>query len=106
MPRRYRKQSTAAPSGYFAWEARGLRWLDEAGGAAVAEVLGTGPDHLDLEHLTVAVPTKEHAEALGRGLAVTHRAGAPAFGVDLPGGPGTAGSARSTNPCPYPSATG
>ncbi len=102
MPRRYRKQSMAAPSGYFAWEARGLRWLDEAGGAAVAQVLGTGPDHLDLEHLTVAVPTKEHAEALGRGLAVTHRAGAPAFGCGPPGWTGNGWLGPLDEPLPLP----
>ena len=76
----HRKESSTAPIGYTAWEAAGLRWLRAAGGAAVVEVLGEGPRHLDLARLTPAAPTPEHAEALGRGLAATHAAGAPAFG--------------------------
>ena len=67
------------PRGYFAWEAAGLRWLAEAGGAPVVEVLEVGEDHLDLPHLTAAPPTAAGAEELGRGLAVVHAAG-----IDLP----------------------
>ena len=88
MPGRHRKQSASAPRGYFAWEAAGLRWLAQAGrtgGAAVVEVLGQGEDHLDLAALAHATPTADAAEALGRGLAATHAAGAPAFGSGPPG---------------------
>ena len=89
MPARHRKQSTAAPPGYFAWEAAGLRWLaaaqEEGGGAAVVGVLDTGSDHLDLTLLSPAPPTPEAAERLGRGLAATHAAGATAFGCGPPG---------------------
>ena len=85
MPRAHRKQHRSAPPGYFDWEASGLRWLREAGGAAVVEVVGTGPDHLELVHLVSAAPRRDHAEAFGRGLAVTHAAGAPAFGSGPPG---------------------
>lgn len=80
MPRRYRKTSTTAPAGYFAWEAAGLRWLAAAGGAAVAEVLDDGPHHLELPLLDAAPATPTAAEELGRGLATLHAAGAPAWG--------------------------
>ena len=82
MPGRtsHRKRSASAPAGYFAWEAAGLRWLAAAGGAPVVEVLEVGDDALDLVRLTPAPPTAGAAEALGRGLATTHDAGAPAHG--------------------------
>lgn len=80
VPRRYRKSSASAPTGYFDWEARGLRWLADAGGALVAEVLDVGPGFLELPLLEGAPAGREHAERLGRGLAATHAAGAAAFG--------------------------
>ncbi len=81
MARTYRKESERAPHGYFAWEAAGLRWLAAAGGARVVPVLDVGEGHLELPFLRSAPPAPEHAEALGRGLAVTHAAGASAFGA-------------------------
>lgn len=81
VPRRYRKSSPSAPPGYFHWEARGLRWLSDAGGALVAEVLDVGEDYLELPLLEAAPPTAAHAEQLGRGLAAVHAAGAEAFGA-------------------------
>ena len=102
MPPPYRKRSAAAPPGYFAWEASGLRWLRDAGGAAVVEVLDIAPDHLDLEHLRVALPSHERAELLGRGLAVTHRAGAPAFGSGPPGWRGNGWLGPLDEPLPLP----
>jgi fructosamine-3-kinase len=85
MPSAHRKQSRAAPPGYFDWEASGLRWLREAGGASVVEVLDAGAHHLDVALVVEAPPSPLHAEELGRGLAVTHAAGAPAFGSGPPG---------------------
>ena len=88
MPGRHRKQSAAAPPGYFAWEASGLRWLGEAGptgGAEVVDVLDEGPSHLDLALLVPSAPTPEAAERLGQGLAATHAAGAPSYGCGPPG---------------------
>ena len=73
------------PGGYFGWEAAGLRWLAEAGGADVVEVVDVAPQHLDLARLIPAEPTAAHAEALGRGLAATHAAGAAAHGSGPPG---------------------
>ena len=77
----FRKASSRVPRGYFAWEAAGLRWLAAAGGARVVDVLDVADGHLDLPRLHEAAPTPTHAEALGRGLAATHAAGAPAHGA-------------------------
>jgi fructosamine-3-kinase len=62
MPPAHRKFSPHAPAGYFAWEAAGLAWLAEAGGAPVAEVVGVGADHLDLVRLRADGPTAAHAD--------------------------------------------
>ena len=96
----HRKSSPSAPAGYSAWEAAGLRWLTAAGGAAVVEVLGEGPRHLDLVRLDPAPPTPEHAEALGRGLATTHASGAPAFGSPPDGWTGDGWLGPLTEPWP------
>lgn len=100
MPSSFRKQSASAPVGYFAWEAAGLRWLLDARGAAVVEVLDEAPGHLDLVHLTSVAASPEAAEALGRGLAATHAAGAPAYGSGPPGweGDGYLGPLREPLP--------
>jgi fructosamine-3-kinase len=78
-----------APDAFFAAEARGLTWLADAGGAAVPQMLGWAEDCLVVEWVEPGHPTAEAAEALGRGLAETHRAGAPAFGADEDGFIGT-----------------
>ena len=77
----FRKARSDAPDGFFAAEAAGLRWLSVPGGPRVAHVVDVGPDYLDLERIPGAWPTLAAAQALGRGLAVLHDAGAPAFGV-------------------------
>lgn len=75
------KQSSGAPEGFFACEAAGLRWLaDVDGGVACAEVKAHDATSLTLERLNSVAPTRTHAEDFGRRLAVTHDAGAPAFG--------------------------
>ena len=92
-PARHRKSWSDAPSGFFEAEAAGLRWLAQAqphGGARVVEVWGVGADHIELTRLRTARPTPWAAEAFGRGLAVTHGAGAPAFGSPPPGWTGDA----------------
>jgi fructosamine-3-kinase len=76
----FRKQAGSVPPRYFAWEAAGLRWLAAAGGARIVEVLDAGEQHLDLVRLDPTGPTPRAAEELGRALAVTHDAGAPAYG--------------------------
>jgi fructosamine-3-kinase len=73
------------PEDFFAAEAAGLRWLREAGGVAVPEVVAELPEMLALEWIEPGEPDVEAAARFGRELAVTHRAGAPAFGADWPG---------------------
>jgi fructosamine-3-kinase len=71
-----------APVGFFAAEARGLRWLTEAAALDVPKVLAAEPDCLILEWVEAGRPSVEAAESFGRGLALTHRAGSPVFGSE------------------------
>src|SRR5690606_17028472 len=72
----------------FPCEARGLAWLAEAGASPVPRVLAVsdesapGPRFLALEMLRPGRRRRDYDEALGRGLAALHRAGAPCFGLD------------------------
>ena len=80
-----------------ALEAQGLAWLAEAmadGGAHVVPVT-SGPGWLEEPRLTTTSVTPAGAEAFGRALAVTHAAGAPAFGAAPPGWDGRAQMGRS-----------
>ena len=65
----------------YAVEARGLRWLAEPGALRTPRVLEVADDHLVLEWVPQGSLSSEGAEELGRGLALTHAAGAPAFGA-------------------------
>jgi len=79
----FRKDRPGAPDGFFRAEAAGLRWLAEAtggGGARVVKVLGVGDEHIELERVHHVTPTRTTAEEFGRALAITHDAGAVAFG--------------------------
>ena len=87
----------AAPGEYEA-EAAGLRWLAESGALRTPRVLEISEDYLALEWIATGSLSHAGAEELGRGLAATHAAGAPAFGA--PPGAGTAagfGSLRLPN---------
>lgn len=77
-----------APAGLFAAEAAGLRWLAAAGAVRVPDVLAFGADWIALEWLD---PERDDpdAEALGRGLAALHAAGAVGHGATPPGSPPT-----------------
>ena len=78
------KRRPDAPDLFFEAEAAGLRWLGEAeadGGARVVEVIGVWPGIIELERIREARPTADAARAFGAGLAITHRAGAEAFGA-------------------------
>jgi fructosamine-3-kinase len=66
----------------FAYEAEGLRWLGEPGHLRVPEVIEATADRLVLERIEGDAPLDE--EALGRGLALTHAAGADGFGWHRP----------------------
>lgn len=74
-----------APPGLFAAEARGLRWLREAGGVAVPQVYAQTDDLLLMQWVDHAQPTVAAAERFGAGLALTHNAGAPEFGAAAEG---------------------
>ncbi|MEE6175242.1 fructosamine kinase family protein [Mycobacterium sp. 050134] len=85
------KQHPSAPDGYFAWEAAGLQWLSAVdGGVPCAPVVSVDATSLTLRRLDSVTPTAEAAWAFGSRLAVTHEAGAPAFGAGPDGwdGPG------------------
>jgi fructosamine-3-kinase len=73
------------PEGFFAAEARGLRWLAEAGGAPVPEVLGCDEECVIIRWVEQGKPTTEAAAGFGQALAATHAAGAPSYGLDRDG---------------------
>jgi fructosamine-3-kinase len=69
----------------FAAEARGLRWLGEAGAVPVPEVLGWDEAALVISWVPEEAPARQAAERFGRDLARLHAAGAAAFGAPWPG---------------------
>jgi fructosamine-3-kinase len=79
------KTRSHAPEGFFAAEARGLRWLAEPEAVAVAEVLAVADDCLVLRWVEPTRAGAELAAQLGRGLARLHAAGAPCFGAEQDG---------------------
>lgn len=81
------KSHPRAPRGMYEAEARGLAWLAEAGALRIPSVRavsggGEGPSFLVLEYLASGRARSDFDEALGRGLAALHRAGAPSFGFE------------------------
>jgi fructosamine-3-kinase len=73
------------PRGLFEAEARGLRWIEEAGAIRVPRVLGYSdqrPAYLALELLEPATRCEGFDEVLGRALAALHSSGASSFGLD------------------------
>jgi fructosamine-3-kinase len=67
--------------GEYEAEAAGLRWLAEPGALRTPRVLDVGDDYLALEWIEPGRLSSAGAEELGRGLAATHLAGAPTFGL-------------------------
>jgi fructosamine-3-kinase len=94
----FTKRSTGHDDDFYAIEAAGLRWLAAAGSdaARVAQVVAVDDHSITLERLEPAPPSRAAAEAFGRALAVTHAAGAAAFGQPPDGwdGPGYIGQQR------------
>ncbi|OBI83199.1 fructosamine kinase family protein [Mycobacterium asiaticum] len=87
----YVKHHRGAPHDYFGWEAAGLEWLAAAdGGVPCADVISVGPTSLTLRRLESVPPSAEAAHVFGARLAITHNAGASAFGSGPAGweGPG------------------
>jgi len=79
----FTKRSRTNDPAFFAVEAAGLRWLADAGpgSARVVAVVDVSPEEIVLERVTPDRPTRAAAAAFGRALAVTHAAGAEAFGA-------------------------
>ena len=73
------------PEGFFAAEARGLRWLADAGGAPVPDVLAGDEECVIIRWVEQGKPTTEAAVGFGQELAATHAAGAPSYGLDRDG---------------------
>jgi fructosamine-3-kinase len=91
------KRNANAPNGFFACEAAGLRWLSGVdGGVPCARVVSVDASSLTLQRLDSVAPGRESAYEFGRRLAVTHDAGAAAFGAGPDGwdGPGFFGPGR------------
>ena len=70
-----------APVGFFESEAAGLRWLADAGGVAVPEVLASDHECLILRWVEPGKVNADAASVFGEALATTHAAGAPAYGA-------------------------
>ena len=85
------KHHPEAPTGFFAWEAAGLRWLSSVdGGVPCAQVVSSDATSLTLRRLDSVTPSTEAARVFGSRLAITHDAGGAAFGAGPDGwdGPG------------------
>jgi fructosamine-3-kinase len=96
------KRRDGAPTGFFACEAAGLRWLAVPGGARVVDVVAVSDSALELERLRPQPPSPADAEAFGRVLATTHAAGAPAFGSPPQGWTGDGFFGPLDDPRPLP----
>ena len=77
----FAKVAAAGLGGVFEAEARGLRWLAEAGAVGVPEVLGWDDATLAVSQVPPGRASAATAERFGRELARLHRAGAPRFGA-------------------------
>ncbi|RAU97988.1 fructosamine kinase [Mycobacterium colombiense] len=96
------KRNPAAPTGFFAWEAAGLQWLSDVdGGVPCAQVVAVDDTSLTLRRLDSARPTPEAARAFGNRLAVTHDAGAAAFGTGPDGWDGPGFFGPLSQPLPF-----
>jgi fructosamine-3-kinase len=74
------KTRADAARGEFAAEAAGLEWLAQAGALRTPAVLGVEDGYLALEWIAPGQLDAAGEQELGRGLALTHAAGAPRFG--------------------------
>lgn len=84
MTESFVKRRHGAPPDYFQREADGLRWLAQAGGAPVPEVLAVAADSLTIARVVTSVPGTDDAARFGNELALTHLSGAAGFGVAPP----------------------
>ena len=77
----YTKRRAGAPAGFFEVEAAGLRWLAVPGGAPVVPVLAVDAGGITVGRVATVRPSPTAAATFGAQLALTHDAGASAFGV-------------------------
>jgi fructosamine-3-kinase len=96
------KTRADAARGEFAAEAAGLEWLAQAGALRTPAVLDVEDDYLALEWITPGRLDAAGEQELGRGLAMTHAAGAPRFGrfADAPGGTEQGGTEQGGTEAP------
>jgi fructosamine-3-kinase len=82
------KTRADASRGEFAAEAAALEWLAQAGALRTPAVLDVDDGYLALEWIAPGRLDAAGEQELGRGLALTHAAGAPRFGrfAEAPGG--------------------
>ncbi|MEF2977121.1 fructosamine kinase family protein [Subtercola sp. YIM 133946] len=81
LPRTFEKRRTDAPQGFFEAEAAGLAWLKDAHGVTTVDVISVDSGHITLRRVEETRPAAEAARQFGRDLALTHDAGAAAFGA-------------------------
>jgi fructosamine-3-kinase len=79
--RAFVKTRGEAARGEYAAEAAGLRWLAEPGALRTPSVLEVDERYLVLEWVAPGRLSEAGARELGAGLAATHAAGAPCFGM-------------------------
>jgi fructosamine-3-kinase len=101
------KSSATAQAGMFSDEAAGLEWLGEPGGVSVPKVIGVcdeadAPRLLALEWIDSGRLDTAGEEALGRGLAKIHAAGALEFGATPARGGGYANAPMRFNQLSLP----
>jgi fructosamine-3-kinase len=95
------KRNPAAPNGFFACEAAGLRWLAAAeSGVPCVDVIDHDATSLTLRRLDVVGPDRVGAREFGARLARTHDAGAAAFGAAPDGWAGPGYFGPMSNPLP------
>lgn len=97
------KTAENATADAYAAEAAGLRWLADADALPVPEVLAVGERFLALAWVESGGGRPDD-EQLGRGLALLHRAGAPAHGA-LPAGTPPPADVLHLGPLALPNAT-
>lgn len=81
----FAKATGGQDPGFLASEASGLRWLREAEGVLVPEVLGVSDSLLVTTWIAPGRATPEGAEDFGRRLATLHARGAQSYGAAWPG---------------------
>lgn len=74
------KTRPSPPPDFFAREATGLRWLADADGAPIPDVLGVSDDCLLIDWVEPGRATPEAAYDFGQRLSRTHASGADEFG--------------------------